>query len=83
MMKTVTEAEVAVVLPAAKAALIDAIDNVTTIENAIRPTDTMVIYAAFQIAMIEKAAELARLTFATSRVDFVTAASELYDSEKE
>lgn len=81
MMKTVTEAEVLVVVPAARAAIDDAIRNVATIENAIRPTDIMTIYAAFQVAMIEKASELAKLTFATSRVDFAKAAHELYNDD--
>lgn len=81
MMNTVTEADVRELLPACRAAIENAIENVITIENLIRPTDHRTIYAAFQVAMIEKASELARLTFATSRVDFAQAARVLYKDD--
>jgi hypothetical protein len=79
MMKTVTEAEVRIALPSVHTAIELAIDNVL---DLIADEHKPVYYAAFQIALIEKAAEFAKKTFATSRVDFALAAKELYEDDR-
>lgn len=78
MMKTVTEAEVEMMLPMVRKALDLAIDDTLMVMPG---DDRDTVRAAFQVAMIEKAAALAKLTFATSRADFVKAARELYNDD--
>jgi hypothetical protein len=78
MMKTVTEDEVAIVLPIVRKALDLAIDETLMVMPR---EDRETVYAAFQVAMIEKASELAKAQFATSRVDFALAARELYKDD--
>lgn len=77
-MKTVTEAEVRDVLPMIRSSLDTLVD--TSVALGI---DMNIVNAAWQIALMEKAAELAKKTFATSRVDFALAAKELYDDDRD
>lgn len=82
MMKIVTEDEVREVMPKVRFA-VDLVVNYTIKDMAecSPEIDIAVVHAAFQVALMEKSAELAKLTFATSRVDFAQAAKELYKDD--
>ena len=76
----VTEEEVAKVIVIARTALDAAIDSVVT--RLWETTPAIVVHAAFQAAMLEKAGELAKLSFHTSRVDYAAAAGVFYEDDK-
>ena len=78
MAKSVTETQVREFLPAIRVALDDAL---VAMLKDIPDNQIHALYAAWQLAMIERAAELAKATFATSRVDFALAAKELYSND--
>lgn len=71
-----TEDEVQAVLPLVRHAL-----DVAFIASVGGKANAVVLCAAWQVALIEKAAELAKKTFATSRNDFARAAIEFYQDD--